>query len=141
MSSMVSRRPSSRNHWNEAFWISIRLGRSRMCSRRENDLRARGEATVVVKKSGLPMDERVEAKVGVATGVRSSRRAERQRNLPGYRKRRFYRKQKPQRAPKSDRRNCSAGSVEKQAVRRGKIRAGTRSQSRRLLPSVKGVPC
>src|SRR5207248_11057688 len=50
MSSIVSRRPSSRNHWNEAFWMSIRLGRSRTCFRREYDLRARGAATLVAKK-------------------------------------------------------------------------------------------
>src|SRR5881275_3211345 len=54
MSSIVSLRPSSRNHWNEAFWMSMRLGRSRTCSRRENDVRARGEATLVVKKDSLP---------------------------------------------------------------------------------------
>src|SRR5690242_12608956 len=99
MSSIVSRRPSSRNHWNEAFWMSIRLGRSRTCGRWEKDLRARGEATLVVKKSGLPMDWRVQAKVGVQTG----RRAGRRRNQPGYRKRRSHRKQKPRRAPNSDR--------------------------------------
>src|SRR3954470_3484915 len=76
MSSIVSRRPSSRNHLNEAFWMSIRLGRSRTCGRRENDLRARGEATLVVKKSGLPMDGRVLAKSGRAnrrTSVTSRR--------------------------------------------------------------------
>src|ERR1051326_1524787 len=61
MSSIVSRRPSSRNHWNEAFWMSIRLGRSRTCSRREKDLRARGEATFVVKENSLPWDVRDQA--------------------------------------------------------------------------------
>src|SRR5881398_746797 len=50
MSSIVSRRPSSRNHLNEAFWMSIRLGRSRTCFRREYDLRALGAATLVAKK-------------------------------------------------------------------------------------------
>src|SRR4051812_48543037 len=70
MSLIVSRRPSSRNHWNEAFWMSIRLGRSRTCGRREKDLRARGEATLVVKKSGLPVDERDQANSGVQTDVR-----------------------------------------------------------------------
>src|SRR3954451_18735324 len=76
MSSLVSRRPSSRNHWNEALWMSIRLGRSRTWGRRENDLRARGEATLVVKKSGLPVDGRVLAKSGRAnrrTSVTSRR--------------------------------------------------------------------
>src|SRR5205814_3834456 len=58
MSSIVSRRPSSRNHWNEAFWMSIRLGRSSTCSRRENDLRARGEATFVVKEKASLGDVR-----------------------------------------------------------------------------------
>src|SRR5215216_2192303 len=48
MSSIVSRRPSSRNHWNDAFWMSIRLGRSRTCFRREKLLRARGAATPLV---------------------------------------------------------------------------------------------
>src|SRR5689334_23559502 len=57
MSSMVSRRPSSRNHWNEAFWMSIRLGRSRTFSIREKDLRARGEATFVVKEKASLGDE------------------------------------------------------------------------------------
>src|SRR3954468_3210292 len=50
MSLIVSRRPSSRNHWNEAFWMSMRLGSSRTFSIREKDLRARGEATLVVKE-------------------------------------------------------------------------------------------
>src|SRR5215210_858422 len=45
MSEIVSRRPSSRNQWNDAFWMSIRLGRSRTCFRREKLLRARGAAT------------------------------------------------------------------------------------------------
>src|SRR6266536_2532883 len=49
MSSIVSRRPSFRNQSKEAFWMSIRLGRSRTCLRREKLLRARGAATVVVK--------------------------------------------------------------------------------------------
>src|SRR6187551_2730427 len=49
MSSIVSRSPSSRNHWNEAFWMSIRLGRSRTCFRREKLLRARGATAVLLK--------------------------------------------------------------------------------------------
>src|SRR6266567_821870 len=61
MSSIVSRRPSSRNHWNEAFWMSIRLGRSRTCSSLEKDLRARGEATLVVKNEASLGDERDQA--------------------------------------------------------------------------------
>src|SRR6185437_15820769 len=103
MSSIVSRRPSSRNHWNEAFWMSIRFGRSRTWGRWEKDLRARGEATLVVKKSGLPMDWRVQAKVGVQTGGRAGRR----RNQPGYRTWRPDRKQKPRRAPNSDRQSVA----------------------------------
>ena len=42
------------NQRNEAFWMSIRLGRSRTCFRRENDLRALGAATVLVKWNFLP---------------------------------------------------------------------------------------
>src|SRR5215210_7896405 len=45
MSEIVSRRPSSRNQRKDAFWMSIRLGRSRTCFRREKLLRARGAAT------------------------------------------------------------------------------------------------
>src|SRR3954453_18456846 len=106
MSWIVSLSPSSRNHWNEAFWMSIRLGRSRTWGRWEKDLRARGEATLVVKKSGLPMDWRVQAKVGVQTG----RRAGRRRNQPGYRTWRPDRKQKPRRAPNSDRQRVAPPS-------------------------------
>src|SRR5213596_2327114 len=49
MSSIVSRRPSLRNQSKEAFWMSMRFGRSRTCFRREKLLRARGAATMVVK--------------------------------------------------------------------------------------------
>src|SRR5207237_10366781 len=55
MSSIVSRRPSSRNQENEAFWMSIRLGRSRTCFRREKLVRARGAATLLVKCGSLPL--------------------------------------------------------------------------------------
>src|SRR6476646_5511929 len=58
MSSIVSRRPSFLNQSNEDFWMSMRFGRSRTCSSRLNDLRARGETTVVVKKNSLPWDVR-----------------------------------------------------------------------------------
>src|SRR6266550_5717986 len=68
MSSIVSRRPSSRNHWNEAFWMSIRLGRSRTCLRREKLLRARGAATRVVKSGCLPYGYEVD--VEMRTGER-----------------------------------------------------------------------
>src|SRR5438477_6931841 len=54
MSSIVSRRPSVRNQSKDSRWISIRLGRSRTCLRRENDLRARGAVTVLAKKNSLP---------------------------------------------------------------------------------------
>src|SRR5947209_14941045 len=50
MSSMVSRSPSLRNQSNDSRWMSIRLGRSRTCLRRENDLRARGAVTELAKK-------------------------------------------------------------------------------------------
>src|SRR3954451_13682489 len=103
MSSIVSRRPSSRNHWNEAFWMSIRLGRSRTFSICEKDLRARGEATVVVKESSLPWDRRSQADAGVRIGGR----AERRRNQPEYRINPLQRKQT--RAPATGGRwNCSA---------------------------------
>src|SRR5918999_5788007 len=54
MSSIVSRRPSFLNQSNEAFWMSMRLGRSRTCVRREKLLRARGAATLVVNRYSLP---------------------------------------------------------------------------------------
>src|ERR1051326_5678053 len=100
MSSIVSRRPSSRNHWKEAFWMSIRLGRSSTCSIWEKDLRARGEATVVVKESSLPWNGRDQANVSVRNGGR----AERRRNQPEYRTYPLQRKQTPALAV-SDRRN------------------------------------
>src|SRR4029453_2545299 len=49
MSSIVSRRPSSRNPLNEAFWLLMRFGSSRMCFRREKLLRASGAAIVLLK--------------------------------------------------------------------------------------------
>src|SRR2546430_17288832 len=49
MSSIVSRSPSSMNHRKEAFWMSIRCGRSSTCFRREKLLRARGAATLLLK--------------------------------------------------------------------------------------------
>src|SRR5204863_7570963 len=55
MSSIVSWRPSSMNHLNEAFWMSIRFGRSRTSLRREKLLRARRAATLLVKKRDLPL--------------------------------------------------------------------------------------
>src|SRR3954447_18429696 len=48
MSLMVSRRPPSRNHSNDAFWNVIRFGRSRKCLRREKVFRARGAAARVL---------------------------------------------------------------------------------------------
>src|ERR1043165_9968816 len=54
MSSIVSRRPSFRNQSNDAFWISMRCGSSRTCFTREKDLRARGAATLAVKRYSLP---------------------------------------------------------------------------------------
>src|ERR671912_193235 len=57
MSSIVSRRPSSRNQSKLAFWMSIRLGRSRTCLRREKFLRARGAVTRVVKVRTASLEE------------------------------------------------------------------------------------
>src|SRR5437868_9025384 len=111
MSSIVSRRPSSRNHWNEAFWMSIRLGRSRTWGRRENDLRARGEATLVVKKSGLPVDWRDQAKNERADSVGWGRRPGRRRNLPGYRLNPSHRKRKLRRSPGSDPRTIARSTA------------------------------
>src|SRR5215831_6645572 len=54
MSSMVSRRPSLRNQSNDAFWMSIRFGSSRTSLMREKDVRARGAATLAVKRYSLP---------------------------------------------------------------------------------------
>src|SRR5207237_7764986 len=54
MSSIVSRSPSLRNQSKDSRWMSIRLGRSRTCLRREKDLRARGAVTVWAKKNSLP---------------------------------------------------------------------------------------
>src|SRR5579864_1089913 len=95
MSSIVSRRPSSRNHWNEAFWMSMRLGRSRTCSILEKDLRARGEATVVVKEEASLGDVRAQANSSVQAGGQTERR----RNPSGYRKRPPHRKRGRLRAP------------------------------------------
>src|SRR3954470_6959823 len=121
MSSIVSRRPSSRNHWNEAFWMSMRLGRSRTWGRWEKDLRARGEATLVVKKSGLPVGGAVQAKMGVQTGGRAGRR----RNQPGYRTWRPDRKQKPRRAPNSDRQRVAPGPGRRKCTTGACFKAGT----------------
>src|SRR4051812_5985661 len=55
MSSIVSRRPSFRNHSNDAFWMSIRLGRSRTCFRREKLVRARGATVVLLKMRQPPL--------------------------------------------------------------------------------------
>src|SRR3954447_4492341 len=68
MSSIVSRRPSSRNHLKEAFWMSIRLGRSRTCLRREKVLRARGAAVVLLKMRSLPWNYGVRVR-GSPTGT------------------------------------------------------------------------
>src|ERR671933_2151427 len=56
MSSIVSRSPSARNQSKDAFWMSIRLGSSRTCFRREKLFRATGAATLVVKRNSLPYD-------------------------------------------------------------------------------------
>src|SRR5215217_8545653 len=54
MSSIVSRRPSLRNQSNDALWMSIRFGSSRTSLMREKDVRARGAATLAVKRYSLP---------------------------------------------------------------------------------------
>src|SRR3954467_14377641 len=56
MSSIVSRRPSFRNQSKDSRWMSIRLGRSRTCLRREKDLRARGAVTVWAKEIQPPLE-------------------------------------------------------------------------------------
>src|SRR5712672_1858627 len=100
MSSIVSRSPSSRNHWNEAFWISMRFGRSRTCSSRLNDLRARGETTVVVKKNSLPWDVRkISASERRQNDEQDAPQAYRWRNQPGYRNDPSQRKPKLRREP------------------------------------------
>src|ERR1700690_781017 len=58
MSSIVSRRPSRRNQSKDSRWMSIRLGRSRTCLRREKDLRARGAVTVWANEIQPPLDAR-----------------------------------------------------------------------------------
>src|SRR5438309_6219622 len=64
MSSIVSRRPSSRNHRNEAFWMSMRLGRSRTCLRREKLERALGAATLVVNEVQPPLEDVADRRTG-----------------------------------------------------------------------------
>src|SRR5690242_11399206 len=54
MSSIVSLRPSFRNQSNDAFWMSIRFGSSRTSLIREKEVRARGAATLAVKRYSLP---------------------------------------------------------------------------------------
>src|SRR5580765_4906573 len=54
MSAMVSRRPSFLNQSNDAFWMSIRFGSSRTSLMREKEVRARGAATLAVKRYSLP---------------------------------------------------------------------------------------
>src|ERR1700748_1162294 len=54
MSSIVSRRPSLRNQSKDSRWMSMRLGRSRTCLRRENEWRARGDVPVLAKENRLP---------------------------------------------------------------------------------------
>src|ERR1041384_663878 len=89
MSSIVSRRPSFRNQSNDAFWMSIRFGSSRTCLTREKDVRARGAATLAVKRYSLPYNgERIR-------NLGQAKTAERQRDLQGYRKQGPQRKRRP----------------------------------------------
>src|SRR5215211_3201087 len=77
MSSIVSRRPSSMNQWKDTFWMSIRLGRSRTCFRREKLLRARGAATPLLN---------YEASLGNGLRIFGELRADVDgRNRPAYR--------------------------------------------------------
>src|SRR2546421_12989932 len=78
MSSMVSRRPSLRNQSKDSRWMSIRLGRSRTCLRREKDLRAAGAVTVWAKeivpplgamRRGAKREEAANTACGQLTGV------------------------------------------------------------------------
>src|SRR5215210_7751826 len=71
MSSIVSRRPSSMNHLKEAFWMSIRFGRSRTCFRREKLLRGRGATTPL-----LNYEASLENGVGMWTLQADGRRPE-----------------------------------------------------------------
>src|ERR671937_206408 len=67
MSSIVSWRPSFMNQSKDAFWMSIRFGRSSTCFRREKLLRARRAATLLVKKRDLPLG-RVERQMAGENG-------------------------------------------------------------------------
>src|SRR5215203_2170306 len=93
MSLIVSCRPSFRNHWNEAFWMSIRLGRTRTCLRREKLVRARGAATMVVKRCSLPYSEKENVK------IRTGEDARRRRDPLRYPKRLSHRKERPAGSP------------------------------------------
>src|SRR5690348_9417944 len=74
MSSMVSRRPSFRNQSNDALWMSIRFGSSRTSLIREKDVRARGAATLAVKRYSLPYYSEESENLGQAkTGGTSAR--------------------------------------------------------------------
>src|SRR5436190_11397535 len=138
MSPIVSRRPSSRNHWNEDFWIAIRLGRSRTFSIREKDLRARGEATVVVKEEASLGDVRNQA----VESVRGCGRAERRRNQPGYRLDPLYRKRTPRQQPKFARRTLATEPPPVQRKSPEKESRETSRAARRLVardfPAISG---
>src|SRR5262245_54197622 len=92
MSSIVSLRPSFRNQSNDAFWMSIRFGSSRTSLMREKDVRARGAATLAVKRYSLPYYSE-ESEI-------SDRRKRRNvsANLQGYPKEGSHRKASPTRA-------------------------------------------
>src|ERR687896_1464008 len=100
MSSIVSRRPSSMNQWKDAFWMSIRLGRSRTCFRCEKLLRARGATTPLLNYeaslgNGLERWKNVQADVDG-------------RNRPAYRRTTSLRKGTPNPLPQC--RKYSQGS-------------------------------
>src|SRR5918999_3660050 len=101
MSPIVSRRPSSMNHWKDAFWMSIRLGRSRTCFRCEKLLRARGATTPLLNYeaslgNGLERWKNVQADVAG-------------RNPPAYRRTTSLRKGTPNPLPQC--RKYSEGNV------------------------------
>src|ERR1051325_3352159 len=83
MSLIVSRRPSFLNHSNEAFWMSIRLGRSSTCLRREKLLRARGAATRAARLGGPPYAFGGDGEVGRGAGASGLVAPRRSRTIDG----------------------------------------------------------
>src|SRR5215211_4922099 len=82
MSPIVSRSPSVMNQSKEAFWMSIRLGRSRTCFRREKLFRARREATLLVKNGDLRSTQGRTTSTGTALGAGRNPDGSRRDGLP-----------------------------------------------------------